>query len=52
VRALKGFAANHPECQPGLLYRGDRPRRIDDIPCLPLDRFLHDLRPARPLPLG
>lgn len=51
LRGLRAFAADYPECQPVLLYRGTDRLRIDGILCLPVDTFLRALRPGEPLPL-
>ena len=42
---LKSFAADYPECEPLLLYRGRERLRIERIQCLPVDEFLRDLNP-------
>jgi predicted AAA+ superfamily ATPase len=44
---LKGFAADYPECEPLLLYRGRERLKIDRIRCLPVDDFLRELKPSR-----
>jgi predicted AAA+ superfamily ATPase len=49
LRGLAAFRSDYPEAQPLLLYRGTQPLRIDDIPCLPCDAFLHALHPDTPL---
>jgi predicted AAA+ superfamily ATPase len=43
---LKSFAADYPECEPLLLYRGRERLEVDRIHCLPVDEFLHDLNPS------
>jgi predicted AAA+ superfamily ATPase len=47
---LKGFAADYPECEPLLLYRGRERLKIDRIRCLPVDDFLRELKPSRRSP--
>jgi predicted AAA+ superfamily ATPase len=42
---LKSFAADYPECEPLLLYRGRERLKIERIQCLPVDEFLRDLNP-------
>jgi predicted AAA+ superfamily ATPase len=42
---LKSFAADYPECEPLLLYRGRERLKIERIHCLPVDEFLQDLTP-------
>ena len=49
LRALKAFAADYPECEPILLYRGADRLHIDGIWCLPVEPFLRALRPSQGL---
>jgi predicted AAA+ superfamily ATPase len=42
---LRSFAADYPECEPLLLYRGRERLKIERIHCLPVDEFLRDLNP-------
>jgi hypothetical protein len=44
---LKSFAADYPECEPLLLYRGRERLKIDRIRCLPVEDFLSELKPSR-----
>jgi predicted AAA+ superfamily ATPase len=44
---LKSFAADYPECEPLLLYRGRERLKIERIHCLPVDEFLRDLTPLK-----
>jgi uncharacterized protein len=44
---LKSFAADYPECEPLLLYRGRERLKIDRIQCLPVEEFLRELKPSR-----
>jgi predicted AAA+ superfamily ATPase len=43
---LKSFAADYPECEPLLLYRGRERLKIDRIRCLPVEEFLRELKPS------
>jgi predicted AAA+ superfamily ATPase len=47
LSGLKSFAADYPECEPLLLYRGTEHLKIERIRCLPVDEFLRELKPAR-----
>jgi predicted AAA+ superfamily ATPase len=42
---VRSFAADYPECEPLLLYRGRERLKIERIQCLPVDEFLRDLNP-------
>jgi predicted AAA+ superfamily ATPase len=44
---LKSFAADYPECEPLLLYRGRERLKIDRIQCLPVEEFLRELKPSQ-----
>jgi len=44
---LKSFAADYPECEPLLLYRGQERLKIDRFRCLPVEEFLRDLKPSQ-----
>jgi predicted AAA+ superfamily ATPase len=44
---LRSFAADYPECEPLLLYRGRERLKIERIQCLPVDEFLRDLTPLK-----
>lgn len=50
LRPLRSFREDYPEATGRLLYRGDERIVIDDILCLPVEAFLRELRPNRPLP--
>ena len=52
LRPLAAFAEEYPEAVPILLYRGVERLRIGKIWCLPVETFLRDLRPGRPLPVA
>jgi predicted AAA+ superfamily ATPase len=47
LRALKTFAADYPEAEPLVLYRGERTLVVDGIMCMPVAAFLRELRPPR-----
>jgi predicted AAA+ superfamily ATPase len=44
--SLRSFAADYPECEPLLLYRGRERLKIDRIRCLPVEDFLRELKPS------
>lgn len=46
LRGLRAFAADYPECQPVLLYRGAERLVVAGIPCWPVEEFLVRLRPG------
>ena len=50
LRGLRSFHADYPEAQRLLLYLGEEELLIDGVRCLPCDRFLRRLHPARGLP--
>lgn len=50
LRALRTFVDDYPEATPLFLYRGRDTLDIDGIRCIPVDRFLRGLHPARGLP--
>ena len=50
LRGLKAFHQDYPEASPFLLYRGDETLERDGIRCMPVDRFLLNLRPGSVLP--
>jgi predicted AAA+ superfamily ATPase len=49
VRGLRTFIADHPTCEPLLLYRGANRLRVDGVQCEPVGPFLEGLRPDRGL---
>lgn len=49
LRGLLAFRADYPQARAALLYAGDEPLVVRDIPCLPVTSFLRALRPDRPL---
>lgn len=49
TRGLRAFREDYPEAMTVLLYRGDRRLMRDEVLCLPVDRFLADLRPGHDL---
>lgn len=50
VRGLSAFLDDYPEARAVLLYRGDRRLRKGNVLCLPVERFLTELRPGDTLP--
>lgn len=48
-RGLQAFVLDYPEATGVLLYRGDRRLMRDGVLCLPVERFLTDLRPGHDL---
>lgn len=46
LRPLKAFIEEFPQARGLMLYRGNETLRIDDIPCVPVDRFLRGLVPG------
>lgn len=52
LRGLRAFGQDYPEATLTLLYRGREELMIDQVRCLPVDRFLRALRPDGPLPLA
>ena len=51
LTGLKSFKTDYPEAKSFLLYRGEEERNIDGISCLPVESFLLNLLPEKPLPL-
>lgn len=49
LRPLKTFCQDYPECKPLFVYRGDEKLLIDNIPCIPCDKFLRSIQPGKPL---
>jgi predicted AAA+ superfamily ATPase len=49
LRSLRAFAADYPECEAILLYRGADRLHLDGIWCLPAETFLRELRPSEGL---
>ena len=49
LRSLRAFAADYPQCEPILLYRGADRLQVNGIRCLPVETFLRDLRPSEGL---
>jgi uncharacterized protein len=46
VRALREFVRDYPECEPLLVYRGERRIEIGGIRCVPVAAFLETLDPG------
>ena len=49
LKPLKSFRDDYPECMPLILFRGSSPMVIDGILCMPVQRFLQELRPDKGL---
>jgi predicted AAA+ superfamily ATPase len=49
VQALRAFRSEFPESTPLLLYRGADRLRVDEVWCIPVERFLRGLHPSRGL---
>ncbi len=49
LRSLAAFAEEYPEAVAILLYRGAERLRIGSVWCIPVEAFLRDLKPGRPL---
>jgi predicted AAA+ superfamily ATPase len=49
LRSLEAFAAEYPECEPLLVYRGQERLRVGRIWCVPAEDLLRELHPARSL---
>lgn len=52
LRSLRTFLQDYPECSPILVYRGTERLLIDNILCIPCERFLRSIRPDQPLTPG
>jgi uncharacterized protein len=50
LRSLITFRKDYPEAKLRLVYRGSETLLIDGVRCMPLDRFLRELRPDGALP--
>jgi len=50
LKSLKTFLHDYPEAAAVLLYQGSEKLIVDDIPCWPVNKFLLQLKPNRPLP--
>jgi hypothetical protein len=50
VAGLKAFKRDYPEAKVALLSPTPAVKKIDDIPCLDLGRFLLGIRPEKALP--
>jgi predicted AAA+ superfamily ATPase len=49
LRGLKAFGELYPQAQRVFLYRGPERALVDGIHCIPVERFLRSLHPAREL---
>ena len=47
---LKTFRRDYPECRTLLLYRGRQQTMVDGILAVPVERFLKEIVPRKPLP--
>ncbi|MDE0024817.1 MAG: hypothetical protein OXP69_10445 [Spirochaetaceae bacterium] len=50
LRGIRAFHHDYPEATALVLYRGGDALERDGVRCLPVDRFLRELVPGRPLP--
>ena len=50
LRALKAFRQDYPLSKTVLLYRGSERLLLDQVLCLPCEKFLKELEPNQPLP--
>ncbi|MDE0220362.1 MAG: DUF4143 domain-containing protein, partial [Spirochaetaceae bacterium] len=50
LRGIRAFHQDYPEAAALVLYRGGDTLERDGVRCLPVDRFLRELVPGRPLP--
>lgn len=49
VKSLQIFQKEYPEAKCVLLFTGDKPQKIDDILLLPVENFLKNLSPEKPI---
>ncbi len=49
LRSLKTFHQDYPECKLVFVYRGSERLLIDNVLCIPCDRFLEGIKPNHPL---
>lgn len=47
LRSLKAFREDYPESRAILVYRGADRLLVDDVACIPVEKFLTDLNPTR-----
>lgn len=52
VQPLVAFLEDYPGADACLLYMGKERIKINGVRCLPLEQFLRELIPGKPLPLG
>ncbi len=50
LSGLKAFRQDYPECRTLLLYRGCQQMFVDGVMTVPVERFLKEIIPNRPLP--
>jgi len=48
LRGLRAFLEDYPGAKAGLVYRGRERLLIEGVPCIPVEEFLCQLRPAQP----
>jgi hypothetical protein len=49
LKGLLSFKEDYPEAETCLLYRGKERLKIKSILCLPVEEFLKNLQPERPI---
>ncbi len=49
VRGLREFLKDYPEAKALLLYRGNEAIQINEVQCIPCEKFLLQLRPNQPI---
>ncbi len=49
VKSLKIFKEEYPEATCFLLYGGDKKQKISNVLCVPIEEFLRELQPSRPI---
>ena len=50
LASLKAFRQDYPECRTIILYRGRQQTIIDGVLAAPVERFISELVPNKPLP--
>ena len=50
LAGLKAFRQDYPECRTLILYRGRQQTVIDGVLVAPVERFLKEIVPNKPLP--
>jgi predicted AAA+ superfamily ATPase len=49
VRGLRTFQSDYPQADVALLYRGADRRRLGSVWCIPVQEFLPNLQPDKPI---